>query len=419
MNAGNGDRKRVLLLDTSPLVMRNLERVLKKIGDCVSEQADSVRTALLSISQNPPDLILTEWELSDLTAAELLQVLKTRKEWKEIPVIICTSSGSTEISNEALKLGARDVMKKPINQQSLRKHLDQLFPEGSQKRSKKELPGKRNIRSELRHIGKLAPLPILAKSIIEISADPNASARNLAAVVKKDQSLTAKILKIVNSAYYGFYRKIGNVDHAIVILGFNEIKNISLAACIIRAYVDDSDPLFNREKFWLHALGSAYISRALSSFKPTLNTEDAFVIGLLHDIGKVVLAQHFTDLFSRCLNLAKKRKQPLHKVSAEVMEIDHAEVGGLVAEGWRLPVPLVRAIQFHHNPAVAGKDDYNIHLAHLANYFCHSNRIGESGNPVPDEPFAGSLKAFGLDKQDLDDVWRSLMIDTQSVKNAL
>jgi len=275
------------------------------------------------------------------------------------------------------------------------------------------------IRSLLSTIKILAPLPSLVKSIMEISSDPHSSAQHLADEVKKDQSLTAKILKIVNSAYYGFHREIGNVDHAIVVLGFDEVMNITQAACIIQAYQDGKDNLFDREKFWIHAIGTAYIAVALSRHIPEVISKDAFVVGLLHDFGKVILHQHFRDIFIKAVTEASIQKRPLHEVTFEMADIEHAEIGGLVAESWNFPAALADAIRYHHTPDLAGRHQYEVHIAHLANVFCHRARIGESGNPVPDKPDPGSLKALGFEGKELDKVWESLKIDAPNIRNIL
>jgi len=415
MGDAGRNRVQVLLLDKSTLALRQLQRLLSEFRKCDVLTFDSVRTALQSISRQKPDLIITEWELSDLTAAELLQALHARGDWEKIPVILCTSNRSQKLRIQAQKLGVLDVLHKPIEPKILKLHLKQLFPRASSLEKRPDDEKKESIRSRISRIHTLAPLPALAKSIIDISDDPGSSVRNLADVVKMDQSLTAKILKIVNSAYYGFHREIGNVDHAIVVLGFDEIRNITLAACLIRSFQSSKNHLFSRSKFWLHSLGAAYVARALCNYKPEIFPKDAFVMGLLHDFGKVVLHQHFTDIFYKALQMAAEREQPLYQVSEELMEIDHAEIGGMVAESWNLPISLVKAIRYHHKPAGAYGHEEEIHLTHLANYFCHRFGIGDSGNPVLEEPFIGSLKAFGFEEQDLGDVWTNLNIDVQSL----
>jgi putative nucleotidyltransferase with HDIG domain len=275
------------------------------------------------------------------------------------------------------------------------------------------------IKAALQNIDKLAPLPSLVKSVLDLSRNPDASARDLTEIIIKEQALTAKILKIVNSAYYGFYREIGNVNHAIVILGFNEIKNITLAACIIQSFPVTKNDMFNRDQFWLHTLGVAYTSSMLSKYVSSVSANDAFVVGLLHDLGKVVLDQHFHDKFIEILTTAQKTQSPLTRVSTEMIGINHAEIGGLLAESWEFPVPLVRAIRYHHDPSKAEKEDFNIHLAHIANYFTHKHQIGDSGNPIPDSPYKHSLRSLGLTLGKIEELWESKKKDFERLNTIL
>jgi putative nucleotidyltransferase with HDIG domain len=242
---------------------------------------------------------------------------------------------------------------------------------------------------------------------------------DLRSAIEKDQSLTAKLLKTVNSAYYGFHRKVGNVDRAIVVLGFNEIINLTLAACIIQEYNGSEDRVFNHQQFWIHALGAAYIARTLAARRPELNAKDAFVIGLLHDFGKVALDQHFHKLFADIITAAAREHRPLHGVESERLFIDHAEIGAIIAESWKLPQPLVKAIQYHHSPELGHGHPQEIALAHLANYYCHNHQIGNSGNPAPDKPRPECLAVLGIAERDLEEVWQLLGIDEIQLRTLL
>lgn len=414
------DRKlKALLLDKSAVIMRQYERIMRNIADFEVEMLDSVRMALQSLAQDKPDIIVSDWKLSDHTAIELLKALKSRDEWKNIPVIICIPPQFQHYADQLKNLGADAVLQNPPVEDLVKSQLLELLPQIAAAADEQADEEKKSIRHKISRIQQTATLPTLVQRILQVSKDPRSSASNLGQVIKQDQSLTAKILKIVNSAYYGLYRKVGNVDHAIVILGFDEIRNISLAACLIHFHRGPGSSRFNRNKFWSHSLCTAYVARALSSLRPELNTEDAFVVGLLHDYGKVILHQYFNKIFEEILNAAAEREMPLYKISTEMLDIDHAEIGGIIAENWKLPIHLVKAIQFHHMPQSAYRHEYNIHLAHLANAMCHKYGFGDSGNPVPDEPYQGSLEVFGFGEDEHEKLWKSLNVDLSTVEDIL
>ncbi len=424
MQQDSKSRLDIILVDKNPDDLKKLEALVEKVVICNVRSTHSVQSAVQEIEQYIPDLIITEWQLADNDAGELLQIIRKRTAWHDIPVIICTSTRSEDIRHKANQLGVYDFLIKPVNKYILSWNIGLLFST-PELQSTVDLDAtaeeadyrKRLDRQKISRISALAPLPELAQKIMELTHEPTYSPKKLAELIKQDQSLTAKILKIVNSAYYGFHRKIGNIDRAIVILGFNEITNITIAACLMQVFPNGSESrLFNREKFWLHTLGAAYIARALSSFAKGVNRRDAFTMGLLHDIGKVVMDQYFNDVFNHLLESAKERDEPLHKLSHELLGVDHAQIGGIIAESWKLPPRLVRAIELHHNPSLARVDDYGVHIIHLANYFCHSKKIGASGNPVPDKHFDGSLIALRQHRKSLEEIWDSLNINADSIR---
>ena len=405
---------RVLLVDPSALAAYQTEHLLNSIRKCDVEKTESARGALKIISEKTPDLILTEWELADLTASELLNTLSSRDKLRTIPVIITTFFRSKNMIILSKKLGAKGVLYKPVERDLLARYLTQMFPGSQSTRKIDPLKVSKHIQEKLKQVDKMAPLPSLAMEIIEICNNPKSTARNLAEIVKRDQALTARLLKIVNSAYYNFYRKISDINRAIVILGLEEVKNISLAACLIILYPSRQSPYFNNDEYWRHAFGTAHITKSMAKFCPGLPPEDAFTMGLLHDFGKVLLDQNFGEIFDTILKIAATRKQPLHLVSRELIKINHADIGGLVGESWKLPIPLIKAIRYHHEPYLSFEDTH-VNLVHLANYFCHKYNIGKSGNPAPDEVYPGSLPALGLQDKDLDEVWKAAGIEKEKI----
>lgn len=423
-NQGSIPQRTVLLLGKSSLLMPQLTNLINSFGDLRVEKTFSVRDALSIIMNIKPGLIISEWELVDHSVIELLQILQSKQEWAKIPVLILLGETDDEQLSQARSSSAKAILRQPLKKQQLFPYLQELFPSHATKHKSGRSPetiqpehgDKHSIRDRLEKIDKLAPLPIIVQEIFEISDDPGSSARDLAKVIQKDQSITAKILRIVNSAYYGFYRKVGSVSHAIVILGFNEVKNISIAACMVQAFSEGYNKLFNRKEFWTHSLGAAFTAKALSRELIGVKPDDAFVAGLLHDIGKVVLDQHFMDAFTETLTAARIENRPLNKVSNELLGIDHAEIGGLISERWKLPNGLVEAISYHHSPGIMNQHDYLTHLAHLSNYFCHRHNIGSSGNPLPDAADPQSLAALGLENNSLEEIWKSLEIDPASLK---
>jgi putative nucleotidyltransferase with HDIG domain len=379
--------------------------------------ASDLEGALLSIAQRIPNLIITSWDLNGRTALDLMDVLKTQKEWEPVQVLVYGEGVKHSDILAAKSRGALDVMPLPVNRRVLQQHLANITERVRVMTEGPKVETAPEIRHRLLQVEMIAPLPALVKEILEVHENPEATAKAMAEVIKKDQSLTSRVLRIVNSAYYGFHRKIGNTRDAVVLLGFEEIKNITLAACLMDTFPLEGAGRFQPKEFWLHSIASAYVARALASRVKELSAENAFVMGLLHDIGKAVLFQHFPETYTTVLEASAEKNLPLFEVEQQMMKIDHAEVGGIVAESWDLPTPLVRAIQLHHTPDDA-EEGYESFVTNVANYFAHKQQVGASGTPTFNPPSSFAGPALGHEGP-IDDLFSELEVDITGLRHLL
>lgn len=207
------------------------------------------------------------------------------------------------------------------------------------------------FKKELVDIQEISTLPQVMARIMDIITDENSSASDLADEIVKDKSLTAKILKMVNSAYYGFYREIAKVSDAVVVLGFNEIRRLSLAISVLDMF-SGGDRSRHRLRLWNHSLTCAAMSDILSR-EWNAGDRSAFTAGLLHDIGKAVLDQYFPEMFSEIQACVEEQSLAAHEAEALLYGFDHADIGYWLSERWNLPVSLSEAIHHHHSPESA------------------------------------------------------------------
>ncbi len=407
----------ILLVGKDPNMFSPIEAALTTSEAYQFSVASDLEKALLSIAQRIPNLIITAWDLDGRTALDLIDVLKTQKEWEPVQVLVYGEGVKHSDIQSAKSRGALDVLNFPVNRRVLQQHLDNVADRVREMAEGPKVETAPEIRHRLLQVERIAPLPALVKEILDVHENPEATAKSMAEVIKKDQSLTSRVLRIVNSAYYGFHRKIGNTRDAVVLLGFEEIKNITLAACLMDTFPLEGVGRFQPKEFWLHSIASAYVARALASRVKSLTPENAFVMGLLHDIGKAVLFQHFPDTYSKVLEAADEKGTPLNEIEQQMMKIDHAEVGGIVAESWDLPTPLVRAIRLHHSPDDA-EVGYESYVANVANYFAHKQNVGSSGTPkfLPPSSFAGP--ALGHEGP-IDDLFEELDVDLPGLRHLL
>jgi putative nucleotidyltransferase with HDIG domain len=227
----------------------------------------------------------------------------------------------------------------------------------------------------------LPTLPQVVAKVMQIVSNPMASAADLNEVIAVDPALTAKVLRLANSAYYGFPKEITTIAQAVVILGFNTIRNLALSVSVHKMLFEGKDrSQFSPREFWKHSVGTAVASKMLARRIGFKAEENAFTAGLLHDIGKSFFEQFYHSDYMGALEGAQAGQQALWECERERMGLDHAQVGAWMAERWNLPADLQAAILHHHHPQEEGQHQVMVSLVHAANEICLMQGIGASGD---------------------------------------
>lgn len=229
-------------------------------------------------------------------------------------------------------------------------------------------------------VKKIIQLPALSSVTIEIAQlleNPRTSAAQLGNVIATDQSLTAKVLKISNSPFYGFPKKISTIEFAIIILGFETLREIVMSVAMVNALQQESDEYFDAKIYWDHSISSAVIARRLARDVGYRISGEVFVAGLLHDMGISVLHKYFSDEFRTIIDLVKESDISYLEAEEKILGVTHAEIGGWLAERWNLPDTLVDAIKYHHKPMKSERNPGMTVLIHCADIF--ASNLGEGG----------------------------------------
>jgi HD-like signal output (HDOD) protein len=209
----------------------------------------------------------------------------------------------------------------------------------------------------------LPPLPVVVTKIMETLNNPNTSAEDLNRLIAMDQGLASKVLRIVNSAYYGFPKRISTITQAVVILGFNTVRNLVLGVSAFGLLGQKSMPYgLNREKFWEHSLCTAVSGGIIARRRlPKVRTapEEAFIGGLLHDIGALFLDSYFPVQYAVAMAFAAREKKTAREAEGMVLGIDHVAVGRRIAEHWNFPPHLTAMLGGHHEPKFQ-KDHFDL-----------------------------------------------------------
>ena len=225
---------------------------------------------------------------------------------------------------------------------------------------------------------KLSTLPTIFMQIDETIKKPDSSAKNIANVIGGDPNLSAQLLRIVNSAFYGFPSRIDTLSRAVAIIGTRQLSTLAMGVNIISTFKNIPSDLIDMGSFWKHSISCGVIARILAGYKNIVNTERLFVAGLLHDIGRLLFYNYAPAESKNSLLKAKLSNNLLHKVEHETIGFDHAEIGALLLKKWKLPVSLETIVKYHHNPKKA-RNPLETAVVHLADIMTNALGMGSSG----------------------------------------
>jgi len=261
--------------------------------------------------------------------------------------------------------------------------------------------------------GDLPPIPATALKALEMTNDPQVSVRELQAVLAQDQALTARILRIANSSMYGLRREISTVSHAVAILGLDTTRSILAAACVQQVFQTGMVRARDLGTKLLsdHSWGAGLCSRVIARYVRYAPQEEAFLAGLMHDIGKPVLLKNLADRYMPIINDVYRGEATFHDAELVVLGFSHAQVGAILAEKWNFPPQLSEAIGFHHNSASAPRFGQLASIISLANSVMIHLEIGFERNKellLGEQP---SVKSLGLD----DDTLQKIVQETGAV----
>lgn len=261
-------------------------------------------------------------------------------------------------------------------------------------------------------VEKMPAFPKSVQQVVQLTSDINASAKDIVRVIECDPVMTVKILKAINSSFYGLPQKITSVQRAVVHIGLNTIKNIALGVAAMGMLNPNNKANFNTSNFLLHSLTTAAISKLLAERIGLSSVEcsDCFVAGLLHDFGKVVFAEFMPDQFKLALEKSKEHQLPLHQTELEFIGLNHSQAGKILAEKWELSGALIDAIAHHHE--LDGNQNVLRDCVFAANQISKHLQFGDGGNPVI-EAFPEAIVArFGSGLPDI----CSALGDLESIK---
>jgi putative nucleotidyltransferase with HDIG domain len=389
--------KRVLFVDDEPRILEALQRMLRMQGHAWDMAfVGSGEAALQAFAARPFDVIVSDMRMPVMDGATLLT--RVRDEYPDTVRIVL--SGHTDREAAArVACAAHQFLMKPSTADSLTSAVNRACE------LRERLQVKR-IREALGSVDTLPTVPRIYAELTERLAMPEVPLDQIVDVLSQDVAMSAKVLQLVNSSFFGFSREVTTLRTALSLLGMTMLKRLVLSVEVFRAYggkrFGDGCSL---DALQQHSLEVAGLAMLLVSNRA--HSEDAYLAGMLHDIGKLILAERLPDEFDGILRTADETQRSLYQVEQEVLGVTHAELGAYLLSLWHLPDPIVEAIAYHHQAPDTSAEEVDLRLAvQLANALVTEEHphTGWPGYPTPP---ADPVLIMRLGLQDRVAEWRA------------
>jgi HD-like signal output (HDOD) protein len=249
-------------------------------------------------------------------------------------------------------------------------------------------------------------LPTTVTKVLEVCNNPRTSPVDLDAVIKLDPVLMGRVMKLINSAYYGISNQVTSLVRAIIMLGVNTVKNLALSTAVLdRMAVGKGFRAINMDGFWRHSLCVGVTAKLIAQRRgvESRNLEEYFAAGLLHDIGKIPMNDALGEDYVRAMAYADRERLPLFQAERSFLGTDHCAVGDIVVENWKLTGAIAAAVAYHHDiPSYSGEFGDVLKTIAVANFYANRGEIGFSGTLFPDKQPPEIYGALGIDKASLE-----------------
>ena len=240
------------------------------------------------------------------------------------------------------------------------------------------------IHTQIARCPSIPSLGSVNKALQELLGNDQRLTAQIAEIIRRDPSLTSRLLRLVNSVYYGLNTPVNSIEEAVFYLGVRQIRQLAMVTPVIEDFQRlTSQCNFPWREFWQHCIGTAILTREVTAHVPGPSEDADYIAGLVHDIGKIVMAWSFPDHFAFVNALSLETKRPLVEIEEEILGISHAELGALYLERHRLPEIMIASARYHHRPEASPQHRHTLAAVRLADMLLHSENIGISGDYVP------------------------------------
>lgn len=366
-------KTRILFVDDEPRVLEGIQRMMRGMReewDMVF--APSGPEALAIMQKEPCEVVVSDMRMPGMDGAKLLSEIKNL--YPETVRIILSGHSDSAFVMKSIR-AAHQYLHKPCDPAVLKSVVKKAC-------TLRNLLADEKLKGMIGRMETLPSLPSLYSEIMDELQSPKASLQQVGRIISKDVGMTAKILQLVNSAFFGLKRRISDPTQAVSLLGLDTIKALVLTTEIFAQFPQGKAFPLPLDLLWRHSFHTGILAKAIAE-KEGQNkgvAEDAFMAGLLHDLGKLILAVNWGDSYLGVHRLAEEKKILLWQAERDHWGFSHSEVGAYLVGLWGLPDSILEGLAFHHCPGRYPGEGFHVPLAvHVANALQH-----QQGNPVPE-----------------------------------
>lgn len=275
--------------------------------------------------------------------------------------------------------------------------------------------GYRGLESLIAEVEKLVSLPDIYSRLEEEIVDPASTSDTVAELLHSDPDLCARMLRVANSAFYGFPTEIDTIERAVNVIGLRQIRELVLATSVVKVFDGIPPGMVDMSSFWEHSVAVGIMARALGRHARIATADSFYVPGLLHDIGRLVMYVKLPDLMHDLLNRRDSNGECMHILERQILDYTHAELGARLLESWKIPQSIWEPVATHHQPENGGKYVLAACAIHAADAWVNTNRAGSTGSCFILEMDREALQKIGVEIEDLHQIGLDAMEETAQI----
>jgi HD-like signal output (HDOD) protein/CheY-like chemotaxis protein len=393
-------KRRILFVDDERNVLDGLRRMLRSMrNEWEMAFVESGKGALELLAGKSFDMIVVDMRMPGMDGLQLLKEVRDRH--PHMVRIILSGYADQEMTMQSVRV-AHQLLSKPCDSEVLKTTLARAF-------ALRDILRDESLLRVVSHIESLPAMPSVYMEVLEELNSPSASAHKVAGVISKDLGIAAKILQVANSAFFGIHSPINSLDRAMLLLGFETVAALVATVQVFSIQGMGSATGFSISALWSHSMRTGVLAKAIAVAEKQSQgvVDESFTAGLLHDVGRLVLAVSIPETYGRCIALACGTGRSIVDAEREIIGATHADVGAYLMGLWGLPDAIVEAIAFHHSPQDCMAPSFcPLTAVHAAN--CLAGDAGAScGGPIASEWIDRELLA-ALGLSDRLPVWEAV-----------